>query len=549
MQTPDGKKGKKYNYNKLLLVLVSVLALLLFGCAGFLTSAFNAAEASDQDKMISSAFQNATPLLEFQDITLLKSFSSNYAAYSAIINTGCDKLNQIDKEGKETSNITKLICQNRKGIDDCFFYIEKTKMTLKNNNNADINLDSAEVLCRDLRSLGLDAKLNNEFVSKYKGYTTWRKAEGDIDKQWQNVQQQVQNYSYEPVGRTSLSDSYNSIKNSMDSAKTSLQQIKKDCASRNGFDSASGTAELACSKVDTYISDMEKTNKAMKSLFTFASKFETGTLTVDSGIVNECRNSARELSGLYDLALFKDSGNGSKTDVDFFGSTCDGLEQLADVSSSLGIPVVFENGKLSTNTKIGFMKAKTVYIIQTDRFLGSGVLVGTDGNGYYVLTNAHVALNTDPDTGVQSLPGYVRVKFYDGRIGYASKLRFNKEHYDLALLYVPLSLQKYPTATFSETNYPAVGTPVVAVGNPYGLEFTVTQGTVSAIRNIGCFTDYCYGAVIQTDTAINPGNSGGGLWDFESGDLLGINSLGRNGAQGLNFAISMVQYAAIKILF
>ena len=90
---------------------------------------------------------------------------------------------------------------------------------------------------------------------------------------------------------------------------------------------------------------------------------------------------------------------------------------------------------------------------------------------------------------------------------------------------------------------------MVAVGNPYGLQFSVSQGTISALRDIGCLTDYCYGAVIQTDTAINPGNSGGGLWDYASGDLLGINSLGLTQAQGLNFAISMYQYDLVKDTF
>jgi len=81
------------------------------------------------------------------------------------------------------------------------------------------------------------------------------------------------------------------------------------------------------------------------------------------------------------------------------------------------------------------------------------------------------------------------------------------------------------------------------------LQFSVSQGTVSAMRDFGCRNDYCYGIVIQTDTAINPGNSGGGLWDYESGELLGINSLGITQAEGLNFAISMYQYGKISDTF
>jgi S1-C subfamily serine protease len=142
----------------------------------------------------------------------------------------------------------------------------------------------------------------------------------------------------------------------------------------------------------------------------------------------------------------------------------------------------------------------------------------------------------------------VRVKFYDGKVGYATDVAYDQEGYDFALLYVPSS-GSYPTASYDENYYPNAGDKVVAVGNPYGLAFSTSQGTVSAVRNIGCTNDYCYGIAIQTDTAINPGNSGGGLWDYSTGDLLGINSLGLTQAEGLNFAISMYQYGKIKDTF
>ena len=149
------------------------------------------------------------------------------------------------------------------------------------------------------------------------------------------------------------------------------------------------------------------------------------------------------------------------------------------------------------------------------------MILDTDGNGgYYILTNAHVALVYDSSTGSKYAPQYIRVKFFDGRIGYADKLAYDQEGYDFAVLHVPSS-GNYPSASYDPSYAPSDGESVVAVGNPYGLEFSVTQGTVSGIRDMGCLTDYCYGEVIQTDTAINPGNGGGGLWDYSSGDLLG----------------------------
>jgi len=200
---------------------------------------------------------------------------------------------------------------------------------------------------------------------------------------------------------------------------------------------------------------------------------------------------------------------------------------------------------------------KTVYV-ESDVGVGSGVLLfySDSPQGYYVLTNAHVIAYYDENADRYYYANYIKVKFYDGRMAYANRLAlvqgFYNNPYDLSLLFVPVSTdKKYPTAQYEDDYLPSVGDKVLAVGHPQGLEFSVSRGIVSATREYECKrTDlFCYGKVIQTDAAINPGNSGGGLWDYATLRLLGINSYKLQESEGLNFAISMVQYTRIQDMF
>ena len=129
---------------------------------------------------------------------------------------------------------------------------------------------------------------------------------------------------------------------------------------------------------------------------------------------------------------------------------CASFEELGGIYATLGIPLVFENGELSSSTKTELFKAKTVYV-ETDSGLGSGVILSSDSTGYYILTNAHVALEYDSSTGSKYAPQYIRVKFYDGRISYADELAYDQEGYDLVVLYVSSS-GSYPTASW-DPNY------------------------------------------------------------------------------------------------
>jgi len=153
---------------------------------------------------------------------------------------------------------------------------------------------------------------------------------------------------------------------------------------------------------------------------------------------------------------------------------------------------------------------------------GSGVLVREDG---YILTNNHVVRGAEK----------VTVKTADGRT-FPAKIVGTDEHTDLAVL--KIDADGFVPATLGDSEKLQVGDWVLAVGNPFGLEQTVTAGIVSAKgRNHMGLADY--ENFIQTDAAINPGNSGGPLVNME-GEVVGINTAiysKTGGAMGLGFAI------------
>lgn len=157
------------------------------------------------------------------------------------------------------------------------------------------------------------------------------------------------------------------------------------------------------------------------------------------------------------------------------------------------------------------------------RGLGSGVII--DAKNGYVVTNNHVVDNADE----------ILVKLTDGRELVAEKLGADAQS-DIALL--KIDNEDLVDLKLANSDELRVGDFVVAIGNPFGLNQTVTSGIVSALGrsglNIGGYEDF-----IQTDAAINRGNSGGALVSLE-GELVGINTAiyGPNGGNvGIGFAI------------
>jgi len=154
--------------------------------------------------------------------------------------------------------------------------------------------------------------------------------------------------------------------------------------------------------------------------------------------------------------------------------------------------------------------------------LGSGVIVTPDG---YILTNNHVVDHADQ----------VKVTLPDGR-EFTAKVIGRDAKSDIAV--VKIDAHNLPVVPMADSDNVLVGDVVLAIGNPFGVGQTVTEGIVSA-KDRGNMGIEDYEDFIQTDAAINPGNSGGALVDVE-GRLIGINTAilsGSGGNQGIGFAI------------
>lgn len=153
---------------------------------------------------------------------------------------------------------------------------------------------------------------------------------------------------------------------------------------------------------------------------------------------------------------------------------------------------------------------------------GAGTGFVVDGTEGYVVTNAHVVQAADE----------VQVRLQDDRI-YTAQVVGRDPKLDLALLRLE-GASDLPAVTLGSSRSLRVGEQVLAVGNPFGLGHTVTMGIVSAkARSIGAGP---YDNFIQTDASINPGNSGGPLFNLR-GEVVGINTAIRAGADGIGFAI------------
>lgn len=156
--------------------------------------------------------------------------------------------------------------------------------------------------------------------------------------------------------------------------------------------------------------------------------------------------------------------------------------------------------------------------------MGSGFIVSSDG---YILTNNHVVEGADD----------IQVRLSDRR-EYNAKVIGTDERSDLALLKIDDT--DLPTLKFAKDEDLKVGQWVLAIGSPFGLDFSASAGIVSAIgRSIPSEKHENYVPFIQTDVAINPGNSGGPLFNLD-GEVVGINSqiyTRSGGSIGLSFAI------------
>ncbi len=171
-----------------------------------------------------------------------------------------------------------------------------------------------------------------------------------------------------------------------------------------------------------------------------------------------------------------------------------------------------------------------------EQSLGSGVIVSPDG---YILTANHVVADADE----------VKVAITGTKKEYTAKVIGKDAATDVAVLKIDAT--DLPAITLADSDQVEVGDIVLAIGDPFGLERTVTMGIVSALGRSGLGFNG-YENFIQTDAAINPGNSGGALVDVE-GRLVGINTAiispsGGNNGIGLAVPINMARHVLERLV-
>ena len=159
----------------------------------------------------------------------------------------------------------------------------------------------------------------------------------------------------------------------------------------------------------------------------------------------------------------------------------------------------------------------SVVTIKTDKSQGTGFIIDKEG---YIITNYHVMQDAQEVTIITSDNDNHEVM---GPVWY-------NLDFDIALLKISGT---YNELRLGNSNNVQIGERVIAIGNPLGLEFSVTQGIVSGIHRRGTNELDAY---IQTDAALNPGNSGGPLIN-QKGEIIGINNFKIRSAEGLGFAL------------
>jgi len=150
------------------------------------------------------------------------------------------------------------------------------------------------------------------------------------------------------------------------------------------------------------------------------------------------------------------------------------------------------------------------FIVPPQEGTGSGFVIDKDG---HILTNYHVVKDADE----------IEIRFKGDPKPYTAKVVGAVPPMDIALLQVDAPKDKLHPIPLGDSDKVLVGQKAVAIGNPFGLDFTVTEGIVSAIRKNPGVESSLIPYLIQTDAAINPGNSGGPLLDSH-GRVIGINA-------------------------
>ncbi len=196
-------------------------------------------------------------------------------------------------------------------------------------------------------------------------------------------------------------------------------------------------------------------------------------------------------------------------------------DELKTLGSQIG-SIDLEMAKLKASASADFSgiienAIKSVVTVRTDISQGSGFIIASGG---YVVTNAHVM------EGAQA----AGIITYDGKIHSVSLVGENTV---MDVILLKINDTGYNPITLQNSNNVQVGEKVIAIGNPLGLQFSVSEGIISAMNREGTNGIKAY---LQTDAALNPGNSGGPLIDV-NGKVVGINNFKIGGSENIGFAL------------
>jgi S1-C subfamily serine protease len=234
-----------------------------------------------------------------------------------------------------------------------------------------------------------------------------------------------------------------------------------------------------------------------------------------------------------------------ETDVIDTGDSTTRVVRQAPISQTATDPAAAQSGK--TVQDIYRQEGRGVVFIQSEGVTGgenafgeqqqgtatgSGFVVDKDGT---IITNAHVVDGASK----------VTVSFEEGGDAIDADVKGVDDDADIAVLKINPERRNLTVLPLGDSSKLSVGDPVVAIGNPFGLQRTVTTGIVSALqRQVDAPSGFPISDVIQTDASINPGNSGGPLLNAK-GEVIGINSQiatgGGQGSVGIGFAVPIDQ--------